>query len=230
MSEQLAKSLIDLIDETIAEIETLKKSDGRFATAEVNLKGPGEGIDGAPVNGKLGKDEDKDEHEASETAEEEEAEEEAKAKMKKEEEDEEEAKKKKAKEEMDKAEKDGINVEKKELPETGYAIKKSQDEMNTLMKSYVDEKVKPLETKIDSLVNLVQQIANQPVASKSVSYKDLQPLHKSEESAILSKSEVANKLFELKKSGQPVDSLDIAQAELGTPATLQKIVAKYNIK
>jgi hypothetical protein len=95
----------------------------------------------------------------------------------------------------------------------------------------IDERVKPIETKIDSLLTLIKELADAPVATKSASYKDIAPLKKSDEDVEeLSKAVVANKLFELKKSGTAVDSADIAQAEMGSPATLQKIVAKYNIK
>ena len=51
MKEELRKSLTDLIDETLLELEELKKS--RFAASEVEIKGPGEGIAGKPSNGDL---------------------------------------------------------------------------------------------------------------------------------------------------------------------------------
>jgi len=51
MDEKLKKSLTDLIDETLIELEELKKS--RFDASEVDLKGPGEGIAGKPSNGEL---------------------------------------------------------------------------------------------------------------------------------------------------------------------------------
>ena len=94
-----------------------------------------------------------------------------------------------------------------------------------------DNRVKPLENKIDAILNLIKEIADAPAPTKSVSYKDIAPLAKSEEEVMpLNKSEVSSKLWELKKSGAKVDTMDITQAELGSPATLQKIVAKYNIK
>ena len=59
MDEKLVKSLTSLIDETIAEIEDLKKS--RFSAAEVKLGGPGEdGIAGKPASGSIGKEEDEE--------------------------------------------------------------------------------------------------------------------------------------------------------------------------
>ena len=52
MNEELTKSLVALIDETLEEIEELKKS-SKFAASEVKIEGPGEGINGKPVNGSL---------------------------------------------------------------------------------------------------------------------------------------------------------------------------------
>ena len=70
--------------------------------------------------------------------------------------------------------------------------------------------------------------ADQPVPTKGVA-ANAQPLRKSGEEGFedLNKSEVASKLFELKKSGTKVDSLDITRAEMGQD--LAKIVAKYKI-
>ena len=96
------------------------------------------------------------------------------------------------------------------------------------MKSYVDEKVKPLEDKLSTILDLVNKIADQPVAPKGLTGRAV-PLMKSAEDAgeQLSKSEVASKLFELKKSGTKVDSLDITRAEMGQD--LSKIIEKYKI-
>jgi hypothetical protein len=43
----------------------------------------------------------------------------------------------------------------------------------------------------------------------------------------LSKSQVASKLFELKKSGNAVDSLDVTKAEMGQD--LDGIIRKYKL-
>jgi len=51
-----------LIDESLAELEELKKSD-RFSASEIKLGGPGSGIAGKDPQGGLGKEEDKDEEE-----------------------------------------------------------------------------------------------------------------------------------------------------------------------
>ena len=108
------------------------------------------------------------------------------------------------------------------------AIKKSQDEFSDLMKSYVDEKFAPFAEKLASIMELVNKIADQPVAPKGVTAR-MQPLTKSagDESQPFSKSEIGSKLFELKKSGTQVDTMDITKAELGQD--LQAIVKKYNL-
>jgi hypothetical protein len=71
MNEELTKSLSNLIDETLMELEELKKS--RFSASEIEIKGPGEGIAGKPSDGKLkaekaedGSEEDEDEEESDE--------------------------------------------------------------------------------------------------------------------------------------------------------------------
>jgi flagellar biosynthesis GTPase FlhF len=248
MEQNLIKSMVDLIDQTIAEIEELKKSD-RFQASEIKIEGPGEGIAGKPVQGQL--DAAKAEEEAKEEEERKKKEEEAKkAEMEKGINEEPPVKKEEAKKaEMEK----GINEEppvkkeedeedeededeeeeeaKKAESKLGYELKRSEEEVNTLMKSMIDERVKPLEGKIDSILNLIKELADAPVAPKAVSYKDISPLKKSiDEEVPLSKSEVASKLLDLKKSGVNVDTMDITQAELGNPTTLHKIITKYNIK
>jgi ferritin len=47
-----------------------------------------------------------------------------------------------------------------------HGLKKSQEESEALMKSYVDEKVKPLEDKLSTILDLVNKIADQPVAPR----------------------------------------------------------------
>jgi hypothetical protein len=109
-------------------------------------------------------------------------------------------------------------------------MKKSVEEAESLMKSYVEERVKPLEDKLATILDLVNKIADQPVAPKGATIKTT-PLFKSADEngsgETLSKAVVANKLFELKKSGSKVDSLDIAKVEMGQD--LQQIIKKYEI-
>ena len=282
MKEELRKNLTDLIDETLLELEELKKS--RFSASEIEVKGPGEGIAGKPSNGDLHakaedkKDED-DEDEEAEKAEGQnrqsdpngghhkpiagegsehgagpshgshggksrdmsgqnsEADPGETHKVAKGDDDKSEDKDKKKKKDGDKD--DDKDDDKKppfmkgESPEEvdkkmRAVAEKSQKESETLMKSYVDEKVKPLEDKLSTILDLVNKIADQPVAPKGLTGRTV-PLLKSNEQAgeYLSKSEVALKLFELKKSGTKVDSLDITRAEMGQD--LNKIIEKYKI-
>ena len=83
---------------------------------------------------------------------------------------------------------------------------------------------------ISPLIALMKEIADAPVPQKGVTFDNIKPLTKSDDAQPLSKAEVANKLFELKKSGTKVDSNDITQAELGNESTLSKLVEKYGIK
>ncbi len=245
MDNKLTKSLTDLIDETLLELDELRKS--RFAASEIKIEGPGDGIAGKPSDGDLHAK--KGENEA------------AKAEDKKED-DEDEKKKKDEMEkgvldEAEKADKDDDSKDKKddkkadkephkddpehEEKEKKMAqklldmhkgeLKKSAEEAESLMKSYVEERVKPLEDKLSTILDLVNKIADQPVAPKGVTARaPAAALMKSADEGQaepLSKGEVASKLFELKKSGTKVDSLDITKAEMGQD--LQTIVKKYEI-
>lgn len=242
MDAKLTKSLTELIDETLHELDELRKS--RFAAAEVKIEGPGEGIDGKPSDGDLHakkaeddkkEDEDKKDKEDMDKA----------CSMDKAEDKKEEAKDEDKKEDMDKKEdkkedkephKDDPEHEEKEkkiaqklLDMHKTELKKSSEEAESLMKSYVEERVKPLEDKLSTILEVVNKIAEQPVAPKGVTAKTT-PLFKSADEGAgepLSKAEIANKLFELKKSGTRVDSLDIAKAEMGQD--LATIIKKYEI-
>jgi hypothetical protein len=238
MQEELRKSLTDLIDETLLELEELKKS--RFAAAVIKIEGPGEGIAGKPSDGEL--DAQKADEEAEEE-DEEEKEEAEKAEGKNEEAAKaegmnEEPKRAKesstvAKAEEKKEEKEEGEEEEKEEKAEKKLMKKSveeatPEEVSPLMKSFVEERVKPLEDKLSTILDLVNKIAEQPMPPKGVPANAV-PLKKSADEAFetLSKSEIASKLFELKKSGTKVDTLDITRAEMGQD--LQKIVEKYKI-
>ncbi len=232
MNEELTKSLVALIDETLEEIEELKKS-SKFAASEVKIEGPGEGIDGKPVNGSLEakKAEDKkdDEDEDKKKKDDEDAEKKKKEMEKgvNEEKDVKKAEDKKDDEDAEKKKKEmekGVNEEKD--------VKKSDEpKMEELMKSYMDSRINPLETKLTELMGMVSKIAEMPVDRKGVP-AGVQPLKKSEDSArsTLSKSEIANKLLELKKSGEKVDSLDLVKVETGSMADAAIVANKYNIK
>lgn len=242
MDNKLQKSLTDLIDETLMELDELRKS--KFAAAEIKIEGPGDGIAGKPSDGKLdaAKAEDKKEDEKEEKDMEEakkgeneeaakgENEEAAKAEDMDKKEDKEDEKKE------DKKDKDAKGGEKHEAEERKAIgkladladMKKSLEDSESLMKSYVEERVKPLEDKLSTILDLVNKIADQPVAPKGATARTA-PLFKSADEGAepLSKAQVANKLFELKKSGTRVDSLDIAKAEMGQD--LQHIAKKYEL-
>jgi len=232
MNEELVKNLASLIDESLAELEELKKSD-RFSASEIKLGGPGTGIAGKDPQGSLGKEEDE-----------------------KEEEDEDEDEEGEDEDEMDKGEmvagaSDGSNrgsapgknreadpnggKHQMDKAEDKEDMKKSLEEQSTLLKSYVDSKFASFETQLEKIAKLVLDIADAPVPSRSVSYKGIAPLKKSAEAAEgesepLTKSALVDRLFELKKSGTRVDSVDITSAELAKGPELAKIANKYNIK
>lgn len=226
------KRLASLIDETLAELDELKKSD-RFSASEIKIEGPGAGIAGKPSDGAIEKDEDKEEEDEDEKKKKEDMEKEEDEKDEDKESDE-------KKDEMDKAEKspkamkkeekkDDEDEKEEEKKEEEKEMKKSLKASESLMKSYIDSRISPIESKLETIMSLVKDIANSPVPSRGVSYKNLAPLKKSDsETESLTKSQVVDKLFDLKKSGTRVDTLDIASAELGTD--LAKIMNKYNIK
>lgn len=278
MDAKLQKSLTDLIDETLGELEELRKS--RFAAAEISLAGPGDTkIGGQEANGKLGKDEDKKKDDEDEDKKDKDMDKGENQKadpnaghhkpvagegdehgqgpdksrhgsesrgsegknssadpgeigpVGKADDD-----KKKDKKDKDEPHKDDPDHEEKEkkmaqklLDMHKGELKKSFDENDSLMKSYVETRVKPLEDKLTTILELVNKIAEQPVPAKGVTARGGAPLFKSEEAGgePLHKAEVASKLFELKKSGKPVDSLDIAKAEMGQE--LGAISKKYQL-
>jgi hypothetical protein len=98
------------------------------------------------------------------------------------------------------------------------------------MKSYVDQRFSSLEKTISKLAAAVEAIADAPVQRKGVP-AGVAPLHKStEEAEPLSKSDVASKLFELKKTGTQVDSADIFKVETGNNLTVLEIANKYGLR
>ena len=233
MDNKLTKSLTDLIDETLQELDELRKS--RFSASEIKIEGPGEGIAGKPSDGKLdaAKAEDKDEDDKDKDDKKvekgvlDEAEEDSAKKSDDDDADDKKSDKKEDKKDDKKS--DDKDDDKDDAKAAFAAMKKSSEEANSLMKSYVEERVKPLEDKLTTILDLVNKIADQPVAPKGVTAREVAPLLKSGTANFepLSKAEVANKLFELKKSGTKVDSLDITKAEMGQD--LQTIVKKYEI-
>lgn len=240
--KDLVKSLISIIDETIGEVEEIRKS--KFAASEIKL-GEDEGLAGKSKNGSLEakkKDEDEDEDEETEKGENEKADPDhgkfaqapsvSKGENEKadpdhgkfaqapsvskadedEDEDEDEYKKKESK--------------KKEMKE----MKKSISESESLMKSYVDKKMSSIEDKMSKMAATIEAFANAPAQRRGVP-SGVTPLHKStEELEPMNKTELANKLFELKKTGVSVDSTDIFSVETGNQVTAQLIATKYGLK
>jgi len=228
----LVKSLTELIDETLAEIESLKK--GRFDAEEIEL-----GDDKA--NGEMvAKKEDEEKEDEKEEEKTEKAEDKkefadkdhkhdieckvvkADEEDKEDEEDEEDEEFKKAEEafkaacmkrDMKKAEKKGVNVEKME------EVKKS-----------IDARIQPIEARLEEITSLVKKLADSPVPARGSTFRSIQPLAKSEESQPLSKSKVLDDLVNLKKSGKPVSSEDVFRVELGGLSDLEEIATKYGIK
>jgi hypothetical protein len=212
--KELVKSLTSLIDETLDEIEEIKKS--KYAASEIKMDSSDSGIAGKSSNGEL----------------------DAKKKEDKDEEDEE----KKKKDEMDKAEDCDMmdkGVAKKEdkdededEDEKEDKMKKSLEESESLMKSYVDYKFEALEERLSKMADMMEAMADAPVGRRGVP-AGVKPLKKSADEDIqpLTKSEVANSLFELKKSGTHVDSSDIFRVETSKNyGELKAIADKYGVK
>ena len=279
MNDELVKNLTALIDETISEIEDLKKS--RYDAAEVDMGKMESGMAGHPSQGSMDKaeddkdkdkDDDKDDDmdkaegknseadpgtrgvtapaEASDPGKSNLMEEACKAEDK-----DDDDKEKEKKDDMDKAE--GKNSEadpgtrgvtapaeasnpgksnlmheakKSDQPAEGYHIKKSLEDSETLMKSYIDDKVGGLEKKLEGIADLVKELADAPVDRKSTPAHAV-PLQKSADEGVeqLTKGVVLDKLFELKKSDpRSVDTADIISVETGMG--LQAIVDKYKLQ
>lgn len=241
--ENLQKSLAELIDETLAEIEQLKKSD-RYSAHEVELGD-------AKANGKMeteavkkGDDEDKDDEkdEAKKSDDEDEDDEGKDDDMEKAEKDcmkaDEECAKAMKKYEMCKAEaehkKKMFAMKKGEWPKKADEDKKEdkkddKDEEKDLKKS-LDARVAPLEAKIADVLAAVKKLADQPVPARGHSFRSIQPLAKSNEAEPMSKSVVVNKLFELKKSNpSSVATEDFIELDQGTKSP-DEIAAKYGLK
>lgn len=245
--KELVKSLTSLIDETLEEIEEIKKS--KYAASEIKIEGPGDGIAGKPTNGELDakkkedkEDEDKDEDDKDmDKGENEKADEDhgkfaqapTVSKGENEKADEDHGKFAQAptvsKADEDKEDKEDEDKDKDEKKE----MKKSIDESEELMKSYVDTKFDALEERLSKMAEMMEAMADTPVERKGVP-AGVQALAKSSEDTEvqpLSKSEVASSLFELKKSGTHVDSSDIFRVETSKNyGELKTIADKYGVK
>ena len=241
--KDLVKSLISIIDETIGEVEEIRKS--KFAASEIKI-GDDEGLAGRGKNGSLeakkkdDEDEDEDEDDV-EKGENEKADQDAGkfaqapsvAKGENEKADQDAGKfaqapsVSKGEDEDDDEDEDD---KKKDKKEAFKEMKKSIDATESMMKSYIDEKYSSLEDKLFKMAAMIESIADAPVERRGVP-AGVTALQKSvEEVEPMSKSEVANALFELKKSGEEVDSTDIFRAETGNINQANEIATKYGLK
>ena len=227
-NKELVKSLTSLIDDTLQEIEEIKKS--KFAASEIKIEGPGSGIDGKPVNGDLhAKKEDKDEDKKEEDEDMDKKEEAMKADSEESDDESEEEKKKKEMKKKEDEEKEDKDEDKKEDMKD---LKKSIQSSEELMKSYVDSKISSFEEKLSKMAAAFEAMANAPVSRKGVP-AGVTALQKSIDSDVqpLNKTDVAEKLFELKKSGTKVDSSDIFRVETTQDSNeLRQIAHKYGVK
>lgn len=248
-NEEMIKSLTSLIDETLEEIEEIKKS--KFAAAECSLGDSESGMDSKSKNGELDakkadKDDDEDEDDEDkkekdmDKGENEKADEDAGkfaqaptvTKGENEKADEDAGKFAQAPTVSKKEEKDEEKDDKeKDEKEDGKEMKKSLEASETLMKSYVDEKLSTFTDTLSKMQEAIEAIADKPVERKGIP-AGVTPLQKSiEEPEPLNKSDIADALFELKKSGQEVDSADIFSVETAeNPSTVLEIANKYGLK
>lgn len=237
-NEEMVKSLTSLIDETLEEIEEIKKS--KFAATEISLGDSESGMAGKSKNGNLeakkkeDKEEDEDEKDDMDKGENEKADSDhgkfaqapTVSKGENEKADADHGKFAQAPTVSKKEDKD----EDEEKEDKMKDMKKSIDESEALIKSYVDEKMGSLEEKLSKMAAAIEALADAPVGRKGVP-AGVAPLHKSaDEVEPLSKSEVAGKLFELKKSGRDVDSSDIFRVETGNDITVNEIATKYGLR
>ena len=98
-----------------------------------------------------------------------------------------------------------------------------------------EEMVKSLTSLIDETLEEIEEIKKSKFAASEISLGDdksgVTALQKSsEEVEPLSKSEIASKLFELKKTGKSVDSADIFKVETGNDLTVLQIANKYGLR
>lgn len=258
--KELVKSLTSLIDETLDEIEEIKKS--KYAASEIKMDSSDSGIAGKSSNGELDakKKEDKDEEDEEkkkkyemdkgedcdmmdkgedcdmmDKGENEKADEDhgkfaqapSVSKGENEKADEDHGKFAEAPTVAKKEDKDEEDEDEKE-----DKMKKSLEESESLMKSYVDYKFEALEERLSKMADMMEAMADAPVERRGVP-AGVKALKKSADEDVqpLNKTSVANSLFELKKSGTHVDSSDIFRVETSKNyGELQAIAEKYGVK
>lgn len=238
--DNLQKSLTELIDETLAEIEALKKSE-RYSAHEIDLAD--EKANGSMDAKQIAKAEEDDEEEKEEKEESDEAKKSEDEDEDDEEDEDEEAEMKKAEEacakalkkyEMAKAEaehkKKMLAMKKGEWAKKADEDKEDKkDEDEKDLKKSIDARVAPIESKLSEVLSAVKKLSETPVPARGVSYRDVKPLAKSIEVETLTKSQVLNEMINLKKSGKEVLSEDVIQVEDGSADHLT-MARKYGIK
>jgi hypothetical protein len=218
----LVKSLTQLIDETLAEIETLKK--GRFEAEEIELGDK-------KANGEMVAKKEDEEEEKKEEKEEDKKEDEAKkAEDEKEDEEDEDEEDdfKKAEMECAKAE-EAFKAACAKRDSMKKGVLEEKDSKEEIKKS-IDARVQPIEAKLEEITNLVKKLADSPVPARGSTFKSIQPLAKSEDSQSLSKPKLLDELVNLKKSGKPVAFEDVFRVEQGGLQDIEEIANKYGIK
>lgn len=242
------KSLVELIDETIAEVEELKKSE-RFSASDIKMNG----VDGIKMagqkdaNGSMDKSDDDyaDDKDGEEDDKDEDKYDKKKPPfMKKGEGKNREADPNggkfpdfgKADKEDEDDDDDDYDMEKGEGenrqadPNGGKHLSKSLAHSESLMKSYVEGRLAPIEDQLRNIAGMVEKMFKTPVPARSQGYKNVSPLMKSEDAGEpLTKSQILDALEVLQKSGK-ASVQDVIAAEVGTPAELAKIANKYQIK
>lgn len=238
------KSLVELIDETIAEVEELKKSE-RFAASDIKM----DGVDGIKMagqkdaNGSMDKSDDDDADDKDEEDKEDSDKEDKKPPFMKKGE----GKNREAdpnggklpdfgKADDEDEEDDDDDMEKGEGenrqadPNGGKHLAKSLAHSESLMKSYVEGRLAPIEDQLRNIAGMVEKMFKTPMPARSQGYKNVSPLMKSEDAGEpLTKSQILDALEVLQKSGK-VSTQEVIAAELGSPAELAKIAHKYQIK
>ena len=236
------KSLVELIDETIAEVEELKKSE-RFSASGIKM----DGVDGIKMAGQKdangGMDKSDDDDADDKDGEEEDKDDKKPPFMKKGEGENRQADPNGGKfpdfgkaddEDDDKDDDDdmekGEGENRQADPNGGKHLAKSLAHSESLMKSYVEGRLAPIEDQLRNIAGMVEKMFKTPVPARSQGYKNVSPLMKSEDAGEpLTKSQILDALEVLQKSGK-VSVQEVIAAELGSPAELAKIANKYQIK
>jgi len=218
--EQMAKALRDLIDETIAEIEDLKKSD-RFSASEIKIEGPGDDLAGKPTNGELDakKADDKDDDEEKK----EEVEKGVLDEAEKAEKDDDDDKKEDKKEDKKIAQKevDKHNEEKHGEPkDEDSAMKKSEESTEEVVEKSEETKVE--ETKVEESTEDNLQKSAEEAEELMKSYVDsrITPIEEKMEAILKAVQELAD--VPVERKSVPSDLQPLTKSTMDGPEPLNK--------